>query len=105
MVTAVATSHSEDTREVRKVLRLVAKPREWSCSYGQLNLFVDACGAVLVELCDRRDNYGDATVVSVELMVPTASFAGSTTPDGHSSIVRSRRGIVPARFRREARST
>ena len=82
MVTAVATSHSEDTREVRKVLRLVAKPREWSCSYGQLNLFVDACGAVLVELCDRRDNYGDATVVSVELMVPTASFAGATTPDG-----------------------
>lgn len=36
------------------MLKLVAKPREWSCSYGQLNLFVDACGAVLVGLAEGR---------------------------------------------------
>ena len=38
----------------KPVLKLVAKPREWSCSYGQLNLFVDACGAVLVGLAEGR---------------------------------------------------
>ena len=65
---SIMTSHSVDTRDVRKVLKLVAENREWSCSYAQLDLFVDACGAVLVGFREGRYGTGHPLVPQARLL-------------------------------------
>lgn len=64
----VLASHSQEARAVRKEMDLVSAHREWSLSYAQLSLFVDACGAVLVGMETNDVRFDDPLMREAKIM-------------------------------------
>ena len=87
MVLSIWASHSMATWRVKKQLKMVVSAREWSCSYAQLALFVDVCGAILVKFSEGELEETDPLVEQARVLELLGLIAVERDEEGKYHVI------------------